>query len=178
MLVTKGNARVLKKRYNAGILKCRKSKDFIETDNGSYKLIGPVSGGMPSALINECKKSEGIPRAWRNLLKKIADNKKVKRSTAHANTSITRGGTSYKNAAAARSKLNNKRKCAGNDNKNVKQVKNDNIQGEPSTATFDKKFSGAISPSQYLKFKFHQKFVRTCNLMKNTGIYNQMISYF
>lgn len=180
VLLTKDLITVLEDVHCAGILKCRKNKNLVQTDKGLYKLIGPIDGGLPKTLFGECVSNGGIPRLWRNLLKQISSLRKRTNVPVNLDKSFTRSGTDFKkkkNTPSGGQKLNKKRKCSEGEESNSKKMKNDNLQNQLSIASTSKKFNRINTPAQYLKYKFHQKFVKTCSLINKTGIYYIIIIY-
>lgn len=116
---------VKEKLHDAGILLARKSANLVRTKKGFYNLIGNIIGGSPNELYQICLAVNGIPKNWRNSLKKcnadVGKNNKntildfsldspagplKPKTTDMLNMSITRNGKSYNSSLKTVNKNN------------------------------------------------------------------------
>lgn len=137
---------VEEKFHDAGLLEGRRENNLIKTTNGLYRLIGNIIGGSPNELYHVCLEIRGIPRTWRNILKKLSDTKKDnKNATLNltlespagpsitrknikpiADVNVTRRGSllnAHKNIVAVEQKNNTKRKNPENDSSYIQTNK-------------------------------------------------------
>jgi len=164
---------VLENRHDAGVLENRKSNNLVKTTNGLYRLIGHLVSGSPNELYSACLAIHGIPRTWKNILKRLTEktNKNAMlnfslespavptKTTVNHKTSVM-----VKNRSIHTKNMNLTSQRNGGKRKYTEDNKTENnqfLEQSPSLLTSTpkrqkKQLTMFDVPSQILKNKFHE----------------------
>ncbi|VVC34547.1 Hypothetical protein CINCED_3A025604 [Cinara cedri] len=159
---TTGDQKTIKgqKSSNGKKTKVIKNKGNNIRKKLSIASTSKKSNGIKTTYDKKTKKGQKSSNSKKPNLKKIK-NDNIRKKSPIASTSKKLNGVN----TTSDQKTNKQQKSSEDEVSNLRKIKNDNIRRELLIATASKKFNKINTPAQYLKYKFHQKLIKTCSLM-------------